>query len=252
MVDQSPLRNGDPSREHYEPGLLRYRFRADPEQLPEHAALYVEEHNDRLERALNEIWLPTNGPNYPPILPATLTDWHTHLLTDIEPAERIGRFRRFGERSVYEVWEETDGKPRRCVRDGITVPGIGDQTIHERVLDVCQTFHASRANLSDGPSRVADAVKACAELYVALLKARPFLIDNDPITYMTLHAAYRRVGLEPLIYTPRMPEEGPNVEMDERARQNLLFNHAVARSLQPNNASPEPLVSFLATHAKPR
>ena len=254
MPDRSPRRNGKPSHEQHTPGLLRYRFSPDPEQLvqPE----LRDEHTERLEQALRAIWETPGQVRYPPITPETLTNWHRRLLLGLEPDDRVGHFRTYKEQSSCEVWEEaedgSDDEPRHCVCPGVEVPALGDQKIWEVVREACSTFESSvKAQQRAQSRKINDAVRPCAKLYVALLKARPFSIDNDPVAYLVLHGAYLRTGLQPLIYSPRMPTVAEtSAEQDvERVAINLDFNHALARSLQPNGDDLDQLVAFLATHA---
>jgi hypothetical protein len=245
-------KNGKPVER--KPGLLRYRFNADPEQL--HDDL-VPEYRDRLEQVLGEIWGAGTTEKTPAQIAAeTLTNWHRHLLRGLEPDDRIGRFRHWKERSTYEVRldrvDDEKDEQGYCICPGVEVPEPNDHTIWHVITRACETFREATDTLR-GSQDVTKRVRPCAELFVAVLRTRPFVTNNDQIAYLTLQGGLLRMGLTPLLFVPREPvsEEGEDLDV-QRAVINLDFNDAVACSLQPNYGDLEPLVTFLAVHLRIR
>jgi hypothetical protein len=224
---------------------MRYVFKTGPEQL--HPDLETE-HKVRFGRALFAIWEPTTSLGR--LRPGDLTNWHRRLLRGLEPDERVGVLRHHGEQSTYDIWKTSDSGDEHdlehCACLGLDVPADKPNAIWDAVDQACEAFGAAvDARQREPSSNLDDAVRPCAELYVALLRIRPFATDNDQIAYLALHAAFRRMGLEPLIYAPRLP--GDEEELG-RAAIGLDFNHALARSLQPNARDIGSLTAFLTRH----
>lgn len=218
--------NGSDERPEQVPGLLYYRGSSEPGQNPSASLEYIE----RMQKTIVAVWDETNPL---PIGSGLLIYWHEQLLTAIEPAELVGRFRRQAEASVYELWEDTPDGPRCRRMEGLRTGG-GQGEMERAVRDACEEFIAA---IAVAPQTVRAAVASAARLYVALLRIRPFPLANDPIAYLALNAAYRRVGL-------KWP--GPGLVPRGKTSVGVEFNRAIARSLQPNAPTMEPLIDFLA------
>jgi hypothetical protein len=254
MSDESHGTNGKASHGAGAPGLL-YRCSFSPEQLTDSALLsqYVE----RLEQELIAVWKPSNRERYAPITPESLAGCHGRLLRNLEPKERVGRFRQYKEQSSYVIFDETarstvGGAQEQCVCPGVEAEP-GAHRIKDVLKEACDAFQSAvEARPKSRPRDISDAVRPCAELYVAILKARPFLVANDPVAYVALQSAYRHMGLQPLFYSPRPPsrsEQATDADI-ERAMINLSFNRALARSLRPDAGDIDELIGFLAMHAR--
>jgi len=219
--------NGAETHSEQAPGSLYYRGSAEPGQNPSASQEYIE----RMQETIVAVWDDTNPL---PIGSGLLIYWNECLLTAIAPADVIGRFRRRGEASVYELWEDTPDGRRCCQMEGLRVASSGHGQIARAVGQACEEFIAA---IAVKPRTVRAAVAPSAKLYVALLRIRPFPMANDAIAYLSLNAAYRRVGL-------KWP--GPGLVPRGKSSVGVEFNRAIARSLQPNSPTLEPLIEFLA------
>jgi hypothetical protein len=221
--------NGADQPSRFEPGSLYYRGSPEPGQNPSASTEYVSRMTDRIVSVWTDDW-PC------PIGSGLFIYWHEQLLTAIEPAEIVGRYRERGETSVYEVWEETTSGPRQCRREGLRA-GRFRNIIETAVSKACDEFHETTVHQT---SDITEAVTPPARLMIALLRIRPFPIANDPIAYLALHAGYRSRGLK----TP-----GPGMVPRAPSSIGIEFNKAIARSLQPKSPSIDSLIRFLAAHS---
>jgi len=219
--------NGAEKPREQGPGSLYYRGSAEPGQNPSASQAYIE----RMEETIVSVWDDTNPL---PISSGLLIYWHERLLAAIAPTDVVGRFRRQGEASVYELWEDTPEGPRCCRMEGRRA-GRRPGQIDRAVSKACEEFIAA---IAAPPRTVSAAVAPSAKLYVTLLRIRPFALANDPIAYLALNAAYRRIGL-------KWP--GPGLVPRGKGSVGVEFNRAIARSLQPKSPTLDPLIEFLAT-----
>jgi hypothetical protein len=219
--------NGAETHSEQAPGSLYYRGSAEPGENPSASQEYIE----RMQETIVAVWDNTNPL---PIGSGLLIYWNERLLTAIAPDDVVGRFRRLGEASVYDLWEDTPDGRRYCHMEGLRVASSGHGQIAGAVSKACEEFIAA---IAMPPRTVTAAVAPPAKLYVALLQIRPFPMANDPIAYLALTAAYRRVGLQ---------WPGPGLVPRGPGSVGVEFNRAIARSLQPNSPTLESLIEFLA------
>jgi len=219
--------NGAETHSEQAPGSLYYRGSAEPGQNPSASQEYIE----RMQETIVAVWDDTNPL---PISSGLLIYWNERLLSAIVSPDLIGRFRRRSEASVYELWEDTPDGRRCCRIEGLRVASSGRGQIDRAVSKACEEFIAA---IAVPPRTVSAAVAPPAKLYVALLRIRPFPMANDPVAYLLLNAAYRRVGL-------KWP--GPGLVPRGPGSVGVEFNRAIARSLQPKSPTLEPLIEFLA------
>jgi hypothetical protein len=244
--------NGNPPKAVHTPGLLQYRAPAEPgRDIPS-----TRDHYRRLADAIGRIWTgqtPSGQGHIELVRHSMITsdrllDWHKELLFGLEhPEDVIGRFRKYGEQSIYEVWTDAspDDESRPCRLQGLRVDQ-NESTIDDAARNACSAFEHAVASRSEEPHWVYEAVAPSATLYLELLRIRPFVVANDSIAYLALQAAYSRLGLSRLLVAPR---SGMKLEV-ERTRLGVDFNHAIARSLQPTHPSSTPLIEFLVANSE--